>query len=323
MKPRLFIGSSLEGINYANAAQQNLHHTLEVVVWNQGVFQPSESAVDSLLEALNTFDFGLFVFSPDDVVRIRGEENRAVRDNVVFELGLFVAVLGRERCFIMIPEDAEDLHLPTDLVGMSPVRYETNRRDGNLQSATATSCQAVHDVALRRGLRPGQFELPRLEPDSAVPYERVEQSELAATTAVGKQVIRSVVNEDWFEAAFISRDFAKAEELLAQKIGNTEDEAERVAFDSWLGRLKHFNNARDGSQYLEALIGKYPWSASPFLHLSNAYLNDNYPMEALVVVERGLLSANNKSSLVMVKARCLNLMGRSSEVEGILRQAII
>src|SRR6185369_15374111 len=97
MKPKTFIGSSVEGLSVAYAVQQNLQYQSEVTVWDQGIFHLSTSALDSLTEVLDRSDFGVFVFTPDDILNIRGEENRAVRDNVLFELGLFIGRLGKLR----------------------------------------------------------------------------------------------------------------------------------------------------------------------------------------------------------------------------------
>lgn len=67
-KPRVFIGSSVEGLNVAYAVQQNLLHEAEVTVWDQGVFELSRTTMESLAKALAENDFAVFVFSPDDLV---------------------------------------------------------------------------------------------------------------------------------------------------------------------------------------------------------------------------------------------------------------
>lgn len=50
-----------------------------------------------------------------------------MRDNVIFELGLFVGHIGKDRCFILIPDNSDELRIPTDLIGMTSVEYETVR----------------------------------------------------------------------------------------------------------------------------------------------------------------------------------------------------
>ena len=43
----------------------------------------------------------------------------APRDNVVFELGMFIGALGHARTFLVQPLDAE-VKIPTDLMGFTP-----------------------------------------------------------------------------------------------------------------------------------------------------------------------------------------------------------
>src|SRR5262245_60901304 len=141
--PTLFIGSSSESLGVAYAVQKNLERIADVTVWTQGVFKLSKFNLESLLDVVEDSDFGLFVFGPDDIVTMRGTEMQAVRDNVVFELGLFVGRLGRERTFILMPSDAPELHLPTDLLGINPATYRTPSRPDRLLAALGPAC---HDI---------------------------------------------------------------------------------------------------------------------------------------------------------------------------------
>lgn len=148
-RPTLFIGSSVEGLNAAYAIQENLEHEAEPTVWPQGIFDVSRTTLDSLMKALERSDFGIFVFTPDDRVRLRKRVYSAVRDNVLFELGLFTGKLGLKRTFIVIPDGSKDLRIPTDLTGATPGIYNARRRDRNLRAALGPFCNQVR-AALKR-----------------------------------------------------------------------------------------------------------------------------------------------------------------------------
>jgi hypothetical protein len=143
LKPKVFIGSSREGVAIANAIHSNLTREAECTVWANGVFQLSANVLVDLIRVLRESDFGVFVFAPDDLIVMREQTNLAVRDNVIFELGLFIGRLGAERCFFLVPEDSSDLRLPSDLAGINPGVYESNRRDGNLMAALNPACMQI------------------------------------------------------------------------------------------------------------------------------------------------------------------------------------
>jgi hypothetical protein len=147
--PALFIGSSVEGLNAAYGVQQALEYDAESTVWSQGIFRPSQAVLSELVKCLSKFEFALFVFSPDDTIKLRGQEVNAVRDNVIFELGLFMGALGAERCFYLVPRDTSALHLPSDLAGITPLSYNAARTDGNLIAALGPPCNEIRN-AMRR-----------------------------------------------------------------------------------------------------------------------------------------------------------------------------
>ncbi len=157
MKPRLFIGSSVEGLKIAYALQDNLNFDADVTVWTQDIFKLSSNALDDLIEALSVHDFAVFVFQPDDITRIRNAKFKTVRDNVIFELGLFIGQLGKRRVFFLVPENSPNFHFPTDLAGVNPGTYDPGRADGNLKAALGRFCNQVrtelaahHSVGLQQ-----------------------------------------------------------------------------------------------------------------------------------------------------------------------------
>ena len=158
-RPAVFVASSSEGLNVAYAIQENLEPDAEPTVWPQGVFELSKTNLSSLLKALKECDFGIFVFTPDDQARLRKKTYDIVRDNVVFELGLFTGRLGPDRVFMVTPNRPGDLRIPTDLAGVIRGMYDANRRDGNLQAALGPFCNQV-----RRALKKARARRPSVRP---------------------------------------------------------------------------------------------------------------------------------------------------------------
>jgi hypothetical protein len=166
MKYRLFIASSVKGLDVAYAIQEGLEYHFEPTVWPQGVFEVSRTTIESLFEVADQCDAAVFVFTPDDELIIRGKTARKARDNVVFELGLFLGKLGRDRCFIVAPRES-DLDLPTDLAGVTPATYDADRNDGNLLAAVGPACTKI-----RRAIMPGSTARPK-EPQQQATLEEV------------------------------------------------------------------------------------------------------------------------------------------------------
>jgi predicted nucleotide-binding protein len=151
LKPRVFVASSVDNLRIADAIHLNLEYDADVTVWDQDIFALSQPPIVSLIAATKNTDFGIFVFSPDDIVTLKKAEYVAVRDNVIFELGLFIGALGSDRNFLVKPRDVKDFHLPTDLIGMTPATYDPNRPDGNITAAVSPACTRIKTAIKKLG----------------------------------------------------------------------------------------------------------------------------------------------------------------------------
>ncbi len=189
-KPRIFIGSSVESLPIADAINANLDHEFEVTLWRNG-FDLSTNTVDSLLAKALSVDFAVFIFSPDDLSTIREQQSKVVRDNVIFELGLFIGTIGKERCYIVKPRNTE-LHFPTDLLGLTTADYEPNRSDQDLSSALNFACTQIKLAAKKNGLAQKSQTLIRKEGRKAVsrPLNSLDGEVL-------KQLITTVTSEPY------------------------------------------------------------------------------------------------------------------------------
>lgn len=139
-KPRVFIGSSVESLDIAQAIQQYLNYEFYCDIWTQGIFKASTTALDSLISELKNFDFAIFVFGGEDVTKIRNIEYNSTRDNIIFETGLFMGKLGRERVFYIAPDNVK-IHMPTDLNGFEAQKYQAQHP--NIIASVATACMSI------------------------------------------------------------------------------------------------------------------------------------------------------------------------------------
>lgn len=109
---QVFIVSSVEALPIARAIQNAFaHDPFNVTVWTDGVFRASSFPITDLEVAVDQSDFAIAIVQPDDVATIRGKEVVTPRDNVIFELGLFIGRLGVRRSFLVEPR-GEETKLP-------------------------------------------------------------------------------------------------------------------------------------------------------------------------------------------------------------------
>ncbi len=181
--PSLFIGSSVEGLDVAREVELQLQHAAITTIWKDGVFAPGAGTLEALMNVLDQFDFAAMILSPDDLGESRGQSYASPRDNILFELGLFMGRLGRSRVFIVHAEDA-GLKLPSDLAGITLAPY---RRRDNLAAALSPTCTPIIKAIRALGFaeKRAQQQLQRLEDQQ----QRLSQVQLLTAQIALKGIV--------------------------------------------------------------------------------------------------------------------------------------
>jgi hypothetical protein len=145
MKPRVFLGSSGKQAKLVQALTRELADVADVEPWTT-VFNPGVSTLERLVELTHEVDFAAFVFGLDDWTSNPSDEaalgQASPRDNVVFEAGLFGGALGMRRTFILHAKGAK---LPTDLLGMTAVRYPPALTPADMRMVNQKLRKAIED----------------------------------------------------------------------------------------------------------------------------------------------------------------------------------
>lgn len=180
MKPRIFLGSSGKQAKLVQALTRGLAEVADVEPWT-AVFNPGVSTLDRLVELTREVDFAAFVFAHDDWTSSPADATAAgqasPRDNVVFEAGLFGGALGMRRTFILHAKGAK---LPTDLLGMTAVRYPEALTAADMRTVNGKIRKAIeeegrltrlegdwwqHSLTLRTEREPSAISLLRISRD--------------------------------------------------------------------------------------------------------------------------------------------------------------
>jgi hypothetical protein len=143
MQPSLFIASASEAREIAYVVQAELEDDVDATIWSQGQFEPGHFNLEALLAAAGDYDFALVIFTGEDLTTSRGVTSPAPRDNLLFEFGLFMGVLGRQRTFLLYNRD-DPPKLPSDLLGLGALTFG-NRRDNQLRAALGPACQRIRE----------------------------------------------------------------------------------------------------------------------------------------------------------------------------------
>ena len=80
-------------------------------------------------------DAAILIATADDKSIIRKKKWHQMRDNVLFEYGLFAGAIGRNKCGLILPEN-EDFRIPSDFLGVAC--FETYQENSIVEAASIT-----------------------------------------------------------------------------------------------------------------------------------------------------------------------------------------
>jgi O-acetyl-ADP-ribose deacetylase (regulator of RNase III) len=292
-RPTAFVASSTEHIEIAQMVQESLERDVQVTVWSQDVVRPSSYVLDELIARIDDFDFGIFVFSPDDSAVIRGTAQTAVRDNVVFELGLFAGRLGRERTFVVMPSDATNMRIASDLLGLTTVRYDSTRDDQNLSAALGSASNKIAREIKAKGIRADR----KLRQEETRRRAEASRARIAALPAAEKILLEKPIGTSCF--VVINDDICQASaELIVSSDDNhfTARGGVSKAILTKLGpyvrqQLDYFERKEFRQGHIVVTTGG-DWDRRAVIHAAVIDLDENrYPTEESIrLVTRRILN---------------------------------
>ena len=147
MSPKVFIASSSEALSVVRQIEEYLGGVCEIFAWDTHPVSPSQYLFEGLLDIAENSDFAILVLTPDDELHYRDGEYSSPRDNVIFEAGLFMSKLGRDRVFLLSPS-GKNIKFPTDIAPIQRVIYS------DLQNSFEDAIVSIKNRILELGKKP-------------------------------------------------------------------------------------------------------------------------------------------------------------------------
>lgn len=152
MPIKVLVASSMEARTIARDLRTRLPEHWSTALWDESVIKPGQGAWAGLIEVCQIVDAVVLLLTDDDVLEHRGQRVAVPRDNVIFEAGLCMGLLGPERTLLVQQQDLE-LRLPSDLAGITRVRFPPPIRDRDPRATLDSAAREIERSITRLGPR--------------------------------------------------------------------------------------------------------------------------------------------------------------------------
>lgn len=114
---RIFLAHGTDNENRDQLLRALQSFGLDVVVLSREKVTGATTLIEKFERVANTCNYAVALLTPDDkhFEDLNGDERYKARQNVLIELGWFMAHIGRENTFIVVVGDVD---IPSDIVGI-------------------------------------------------------------------------------------------------------------------------------------------------------------------------------------------------------------
>lgn len=177
MKPRLFVGSSVDDLLVASALGALIEKEVDVLTWTEDVFTLSPSVLGGLQQSIASADLAIFVATPASGIK-------ELSSNLIVELGICIGLLGAQRTAV-VSEARMPADLPSDVRGLTYFIFPRTRRADDLRRNLRSTARKIREWARKLGPRQDRSPEPIL-PGAVVPSPSGGTKEIPQTAAGAK-----------------------------------------------------------------------------------------------------------------------------------------
>jgi hypothetical protein len=174
-KPRILISCNARTLLLAGKLRDELHKNgCETALWSDDARSQSSAELLELLDrAVEQFDFAAIILVKDDAKVTETDDPLHARDTYDFQAGLFMAKIGRERCFLV--NSIGNSALPSHLGGIICIPFEEPADLTDLaasEKAVAGVAAELKDQIAQQGKSPYYVRVPNLTITEVLRKER-------------------------------------------------------------------------------------------------------------------------------------------------------
>jgi ribulose-5-phosphate 4-epimerase/fuculose-1-phosphate aldolase len=162
-RPRAFIASSSHTLSIAKNIKSKIECVANSSVWTHDMFKTIDSMDKSSSRGFGYNDFAIFILGQDDITKGEDIDSYKPRDNIVAEMGQFAKSIGRNRMFLVCPNNPH-LKLPTNLSNLTTLKYPVHL-SGNIGSSFVPVCKQLKNLIKMRSVDSRRKELFINDPD--------------------------------------------------------------------------------------------------------------------------------------------------------------